>query len=78
MKTIPADTLRAAISTDFLNPFAVPNGGTPMVDNVTLFTPDEYLRRGKAGKFAKVVRTQQVLVFNVYVNRDFSSLSLWG
>jgi carboxylesterase type B len=58
MKTIPAQTLRDAISPNFINMFAVPNGGTPMIDNITLFTPDEYLKRGNAGRFAKVVCMQ--------------------
>jgi hypothetical protein len=58
MKSIPAQTLRDAISPNFINMFAVPNGGTPMIDNITLFTPDEYLKRGTGGRFAKVVRMQ--------------------
>jgi carboxylesterase type B len=55
MRTIPAQTLRDAISPNFINMFAVPNGGTPMIDNITLFTPGEYLKPGNAGRFAKIV-----------------------
>ena len=72
MKTIPADTLRGAISNNFLNDFAVPNGGTSMVDNLTLFTPAEYLKLGNAGKFAKVVRTQNTQALR---SADFDNLS---
>lgn len=55
MRTVNAEVLMRAISNKTLNAFGAPSGGTPMVDNVTLFTMREYVHRGSAGKFAKIV-----------------------
>lgn len=55
MRTIDAQRLKHAVSNNTFNAFGSPPGGTPMVDNVTLFTGQEYASRGNAGKFAKVV-----------------------
>jgi carboxylesterase type B len=55
MRTIDAETLKHAISNKTFNTFASPSGGTPMVDNVTIFTMPEYATRGKEGRFAKIV-----------------------
>lgn len=55
MRTVDAEILRHAISNNTFNKFASPSGGTPMVDNITIFTMEEYANRGKRGKFAKVV-----------------------
>ncbi|KID64795.1 carboxylesterase family protein, partial [Metarhizium hybridum] len=54
MRTVNAEVLMRAISDKTLNAFGAPSGGTPMVDNVTLFTMREYVHRGSAGKFAKI------------------------
>jgi carboxylesterase type B len=56
MKTIPAAALRHAISNETFNTFGVPMGGNPFSDNITLFTAEEYAKRGSAGRFARVVR----------------------
>lgn len=56
MREISAERLRNAVSNQTFNAFGSPPGGAPMVDNVTLFTPQEYDARGRAGKFARVVR----------------------
>ena len=49
-----------------------------MVDNITLLTPGEYLKRGNSGKFAKVVRTHDVLTLcSAHVDRHFCSLFSW-
>ena len=58
MKDIPAEALRDVISNKTFNAFGVPNGGSPMIDNLTLFAPEEYMRRGEAGRFARVVSLQ--------------------
>lgn len=55
MKQIPAESLKHAISNLTVNPFGSPSGGNPMIDNLTLFSAEEYQRRGEAGLFAKVV-----------------------
>ena len=55
MQSIDADVLKHAISNETFNLFGSPAGGSPMVDNVTLFTLDEYAKRGKEGNFAKIV-----------------------
>jgi carboxylesterase type B len=55
MEVTPAWRLKHAISNLTVNPFGAPSGGTPMIDNITLFSAEEYQRRGKAGLFAKVV-----------------------
>lgn len=55
MQGIDAGVLKRAMSNSTFNHFGSPPGGSPMVDNLTLFTKDEYLRRGTAGHFAKIV-----------------------
>lgn len=55
MRTVPAASLRAAISNNTWNHFGVPMGGNPFSDNHTLFTAEEYVKRGNAGRFARVV-----------------------
>jgi carboxylesterase type B len=64
MRTISADVLKRAVSNNTFNSFGSPPGGTPMVDNVTIFTMDEYLRRGTAGKFAKIVSLDLLCLFS--------------
>jgi hypothetical protein len=54
MRKVDAVRLKHAISNQTLNLFGSPAGGTPMVDNTTLFTIEEYSRRGQAGEFAKI------------------------
>jgi hypothetical protein len=56
MSKTPAKTLKHAISNKTLNPFGAPAGGNPMVDNLTLFSAEEYARRGATGQFARIVR----------------------
>lgn len=55
MKTVPAASLRAAISNDTWNDHGVPFGGNPFADNQTVFTVEEYAKRGSAGRFARLV-----------------------
>lgn len=57
MRGIGAEKLKKAVSNSTVNMFGTPAGGTPMVDNVTLFTMEEYVERGAAGRFARVVST---------------------
>ncbi|KAL3964549.1 hypothetical protein ACCO45_001553 [Purpureocillium lilacinum] len=54
MRTVDADRLKHAITNSTLNRFGSPYGGMPMADNVTIFTNDEYAKRGKAGNFARL------------------------
>jgi carboxylesterase type B len=56
MRTVDAATLRRGISNETTSFYGSPSGGGPMVDNVTIFTLEEYARRGKAGAFARIVR----------------------
>jgi carboxylesterase type B len=55
MKSVDAKSLKNAISNETFNLFGSPAGGGPMVDNATLFTLTEYLKRGGNGQFAKIV-----------------------
>jgi carboxylesterase type B len=55
MQSIDAVVLKQTVSNKTFNLFGDPAGGSPMVDNVTLFTLDEYTRRGKEGQFTKLV-----------------------
>lgn len=55
MRGMPAEKLHHAVSNTTFNAFGSPPGGSPMVDNETLFTFQEYDPRGRAGKFARVV-----------------------
>ncbi|KLO95281.1 related to esterase [Fusarium fujikuroi] len=54
MRRIDAHRLKHAVSNKTVNYFGSPPGGSPMIDNVTLFTLAEYAYRGQKGKFAKV------------------------
>ncbi|KAJ6786102.1 hypothetical protein PWT90_10597 [Aphanocladium album] len=54
MRGISAERLQKAVSNQTFNAFGSPPGGAPMVDNVTLFSLQEYDARGRAGKFARV------------------------
>lgn len=63
MQGVDATALKRAISNETLNLFGYPSGGSPMVDNVTLFTLDEYARRGKEGRFALIVSRH--ILFNL-------------
>ncbi|UNI14253.1 hypothetical protein JDV02_000900 [Purpureocillium takamizusanense] len=54
MRMIDADRLKHAITNSTLNRFGSPYGGMPMADNVTVFTNEEYAKRGKAGHFARL------------------------
>ncbi|GAB1314696.1 hypothetical protein MFIFM68171_04906 [Madurella fahalii] len=54
MRRVPAETLHHAVSNETFNRFGDPSGGGPIVDNVTHFSVQEYLRRGERGEFARV------------------------
>ncbi|KAF4331850.1 carboxylesterase family [Fusarium beomiforme] len=54
MRQIDAHMLKHAVSNNTVNYFGSPPGGSPMIDNVTLFTVAEYMHRGQKGIFAKV------------------------
>lgn len=62
MKSIPAVELRRAVSNETFLSFGYPNGGSPMIDNLTLFPAEEYLRKGSAGEFARLVCTLGVVI----------------
>ncbi|PKX90586.1 carboxylesterase family protein [Aspergillus novofumigatus IBT 16806] len=53
MKSVPAPILHRALSNLTVNPFGTTGGG-PMIDNITLFSAEEYRRRGSVGSFANV------------------------
>ncbi|KAF2194802.1 carboxylesterase family protein [Zopfia rhizophila CBS 207.26] len=46
--------LKHAVSNLTFNPFGAPSGGTPMVDNVTVFSIEEYINKTIAGDFAHI------------------------
>lgn len=58
MRSVPPRDLKRAMSFNNVPDFTTPiiNGGTPAVDNVTVFPLAEYTTRGLAGDFAKLVR----------------------
>lgn len=58
MLKVPAARLRAGISNMTVNPVGVPNGGSPKVDNVSVFSVEEYYARAERGDFAKLVSFQ--------------------
>ena len=55
MRRIPPHELRNGISNKTLNLFGYPSGGSPMIDNVTIFSSEEYMKRGNDGEFARLV-----------------------
>jgi hypothetical protein len=55
MRGIEAGRLARAVSGEGFNRFGAGSGGGPVVDNVTHFRVEEYLRRGEEGRFARVV-----------------------
>ncbi|PVH97349.1 carboxylesterase family protein [Periconia macrospinosa] len=54
MKTIRFHRLSTAISNKSINAYGDPNGGSPCVDNVTVFSREEYINRTLNGRFARV------------------------
>ena len=72
MKKVPADDLRSAISNSTWNSFGVVSGGTPVIDNTTLFSAEEYMRRGEAGEFARIAST----ILFLHVKKSFAEISL--
>ena len=50
------EQIRKGISDKELNGFGFETGGSVSYDNITVFTPEEYLRKGEKGEFAKIVR----------------------
>jgi hypothetical protein len=61
MKSVPAPILHRALSNLTVNPFGT-TGGAPMIDNITLYSAEEYGRLGTAGSFARVVSISLVPV----------------
>lgn len=59
MKRVDAEELQLAISNHTLNLFGSPYGGWPMVDNITVFTNEEYEKKGSKGEFAHLVSQEQ-------------------
>lgn len=57
MKSVPPRALKRAINVDNVPSLEAPGiaGGTPVVDNLTVFQLAEYTTRGTTGNFAKVV-----------------------
>ncbi len=55
LRKVDAVELKRAISPYILNSYGSLSGGTPVEDNVTLLTRPEYIIRGAAGRFAKIV-----------------------
>ncbi|RHZ58020.1 uncharacterized protein CDV56_107946 [Aspergillus thermomutatus] len=53
MKSVPAPILHRALSNLTVNPFGT-TGGAPMIDNITLYSAEEYQRLGSVGSFANV------------------------
>lgn len=54
LQEISARNLRRAMSPRNLLPFDEPAGGVPVVDNITLFTAEEYADMGLSGSFARI------------------------
>lgn len=66
MRRVDSHQLKHAISNHTLNLFGSPYGGWPMVDNTTVFTNEEYERKGRAGQFAHVVSPSNRSGFEIY------------
>lgn len=64
MRGVEARQLKILMSPSNTPAFTDPvvQGGTPVVDNETVFGLAEYAARGKAGKFAKLVRRSSSLL----------------
>ena len=56
MMRLPAEKIMSAVSNLSVNPFGSPNGGSPFVDNKTVWSIEEYARKAEAGDFARLVR----------------------
>ncbi|KAF8544403.1 Alpha/Beta hydrolase protein [Trichophaea hybrida] len=54
MMAAEAGKIQDAVSPKLLNDMGARSGGTPAVDNVTVFSPEEVVKRGLAGKFASL------------------------
>ena len=55
MRNLPPRYLKTNISASNIVPLGNINGGVPVIDNITVFSVEEYAARGKAGRFAKLV-----------------------
>ncbi|KAK2781889.1 hypothetical protein FQN52_001289 [Onygenales sp. PD_12] len=53
MKAVNARSLQNAMSNLTVNPFGT-TGGAPMVDNITVFSVQDYLKLGAAGNFSRL------------------------
>jgi carboxylesterase type B len=60
MMGLPAEALIKGVSNMTVNPIGSPNGGSPFVDNTTVFSVQDYIAKAEAGDFAKIVS------FNTY------------
>lgn len=66
MQEVAPRALKSSISASNLVPLDWPlSGGTPVIDNVTMFPLSEYATRGKAGKFAKIVSLNKISFINI-------------
>ncbi|OQU96360.1 hypothetical protein CLAIMM_02454 [Cladophialophora immunda] len=54
MMALPAAALTRAVSNASVNSIGSPNGGSPFVDNVTVFSIADYTAKAEAGDFAKI------------------------
>lgn len=55
MMDLPADALIKGVSNLTVNLIGSPNGGSPFVDNTTVFSVQDYIAKAEAGDFAKIV-----------------------
>jgi carboxylesterase type B len=66
MREVKPRDLKRGISLSNIIEYGALTGGSPSVDNLTLFGPEAYVQRGLEGRFAKIVsgavsRTKQIL-----------------
>lgn len=55
MMSLSAEKIMSGITNMTVNPIGTPNGGSPFVDNVTVWSVEDYQRLAEEGQFAKLV-----------------------
>lgn len=55
LKDVDASRLRNAISNQTINDLAQTSGGVPVVDNITVFSPEALEERAREGRVAQIV-----------------------
>ena len=66
MKQLPPRSIKRGISLSNLPSYGASTGGTPVTDNITFLSLEEYKTRGTEGRFAKLVNLSSYHEYDTY------------